>query len=127
MHTVDKRIQQRHAIGGVEAAPKPAGKRKVTAEAARRAYELLLDGQQKGAHDVALDLGKKGSTEGYVHPTIVDRSALTWKQLGKIIKHQISVGFGSPRKAAHRSNSGKVPEICSEGLIQELGGCDVDR
>ena len=45
MHTVDKWIQLRQAIGGVQVAPKLGGKSKVTAKAVRCACELLLDGK----------------------------------------------------------------------------------
>jgi transposase len=92
---VDKWIQRHQASGGVGVAPRSGQKRKISGAAAQRAYDLLLDGAQRSANDVALELGKEGWTEGPVHRTTVVRAA---KQLGKTIRQPIHSVSGPPAK-----------------------------
>jgi hypothetical protein len=102
--TVDKWVGRYTATGDVGVAPKSGRPRKLSEAAARRAVDLLLDGEQRGANDVALELGKEGLTRGPVHRTTLARGA---KQLGRATNKPIHSVSGRPEKQLTMATQGK--------------------
>jgi transposase-like protein len=94
-NTVDKWVTRFQASGDAQVAATSGGTHKLTPVAAGRAFELLLDGQQRSAGDVALVLEQEGLTKQLVHRTTVARRA---KQHGRSIKQPIHAVSGPPAK-----------------------------
>jgi hypothetical protein len=84
------------ATGGVAVSKKTGRKAKVSLAFARKAYDLLVDGQQRTATEVAQLLSQQGFTTETLHRTTVARAA---KKYGKSIDKPIHCVAGAPVKA----------------------------